>query len=76
VAAFRGRPYQYRCEWDAAKDDFSEEFALTPVDTETLSLVLERWAIWRSWEMAFHRGEVAQTTHPGLPGQHRKYAEL
>jgi hypothetical protein len=49
---------------------------LVEIDDGTVSLVLEQWEIWRQWEYAFHRGEVLQVTHPGLPGNHLRYAEL
>lgn len=41
-----------------------------------LSEVLEQHQIFRSWEAAFHQDQVESKTHPGLPGQDAKYAEL
>ena len=49
---------------------------LTPIDPDTLALAMEQWSIWREWEEAFHRGDVPQSTHPGLPGSHGRYTEL
>lgn len=76
IANFSGRPHYYCCEWCDEADDYTDVFLLTPIDEETLALALEQWSIWRQWELAFHRGEVALDTHPMLPGQHPRYAEL
>jgi hypothetical protein len=76
VADYSGKPHHYVCEWDPSADDYAETFVLNAIDKETLSLVLEQWRIWRDWELAFHRGERAQETHPKLPGQDKRYAEL
>ena len=76
IASYQGRPHHYLCEWDEARDDYSDTFRLTPIDEETFSLAMEQWSIWEQWESAFRRGEVAQSTHPALPGSNRRYAEL
>jgi hypothetical protein len=74
VADYLGRPHHYSCDWDLGVD--SDMFALIEIDEATLSRVLEQWEIFRQWEWAFHRGEVSEATHPGIPGQHQRYAEL
>lgn len=76
IAIFSGQPHHYDCEWNESKQDYGDTFVLTPVDHETLAVAMEQWSIWREWEDAFHRGEVPQSTHPGLPGAHARYAEL
>ena len=76
IAEYRGQPHHYNCEWNEAKGDYAETFMLTPIDQETLALAMEQWAIWRQWEGAFHRGEVPQSTHPGIAGASPRYAEL
>lgn len=76
IAEYSGKPHYYHCEWDEGEDDYADTFTLTPIDDETLSLALQQWAIWLEWEHKFHRGEVLISTHPGLPGQDQKYAEL
>jgi hypothetical protein len=76
VADYLGRPHHYSCEWDDGADDYAETFALVEIDDCTVSLVLQQWEIWRRWEYAFHRQEVPQATHPGLPGNDLHYAEL
>jgi hypothetical protein len=76
IASYLGRPHHYFCEWDEARGDYSDTFRLTPIDEETFSLAMERWSIWEQWDAAFRRGEVAQSTHPGLPGSNPRYAEL
>jgi hypothetical protein len=76
IAAVAGKPHYYHCEWNDSKDDYGETFVLTPIDQETFALAMEQWSIWREWEEAFHRGDALQSTHPGIPGSHARYAEL
>lgn len=76
IATYLGQPHHYDCEWDEVADDYANRFLLTPIDDEALALALEQWKIWREWEHRFHRGEVSQSTHPALPGQHSRYEEL
>src|SRR2546430_8411304 len=53
IADHGGQPYYYDCEWDEEADDYADIFILTPVDSDTLALALEQWAIWREWEDAY-----------------------
>lgn len=76
IASYQGQPHHYFCEWDEARGDYSHTFRLTPVDEETFSLAMEQWSIWEQWDAAFQRGEVAQSTHPALPGSNPRYEEL
>jgi hypothetical protein len=76
LAEYSGKPHYFHCEWNENEDDYADIFTLTPVDDETLSLAIEQWAIWLEWEHKFHKGELLQSTHPALPGQHQRYAEL
>ena len=46
------------------------------IDPEALSLTLEPEEIWRAWNSAFHRGDVALSTHPALPGQNPRFTEI
>ena len=76
IAAVGGELCHFSCEWDEAADDWAEHFALRRLNAELLILADEREMIWRAWDGAFHRGEVASSTHPGLPGQNARYAAL
>jgi hypothetical protein len=76
IAGYDGTPHSYNCEWNKGKQDYADTFVLMPVDPDTFALAMEQWSIWREWEDAFHRGDVPQSTHPGLPGSHPRYAEL
>ena len=49
---------------------------LRRVEGPTVALARERKAIFEAWKRAFHRGEATQETHPGIPGQHPRFAEL
>jgi hypothetical protein len=76
LADYRGRPHYYECSWNDAADDWNESYLLTPVESETLTLALEQWGIWRQWEHAHQRGEASSDTHPALSGQDSRYHEL
>lgn len=63
-----------RVEW--GNDDYLETFMLTHVIVKASALAIEQWSIWRQWELAFHRGAAPSETHPAIPNQHPRYAEL
>jgi hypothetical protein len=76
IADFMGVPHYFEQEWSEQEQDYLPIFSLKPIAQSTLIQVLEQWQIFRAWELAFHRGELEQSTHPGLPGQNARYAEL
>ena len=76
VADYNGKSHRYQSQWDEAADDWADTFTLTPVDQGTFELEMERWQIWRTWERAFHAGEVPHESHPGFGGKNRRYDEL
>jgi hypothetical protein len=57
IASFLGVPHLYECLFDEEKDGFSDQFLLTPIDTETFQLAMEDWSIWQRWEVAFKTGK-------------------
>jgi hypothetical protein len=76
IANYQGRPHLYECVFDEIKDNYSELFSLAPVDSETLQLAMEDWAIRRRWELAYHSGKTERDTHPALPQESARHAEL
>jgi hypothetical protein len=76
IANYRGEPHFYERVCDDAKDDNSELFRLTPIDAETFRVAMEDWNIWRRWESAFHNGKADINTHPALPHEAGRHAEL
>ncbi|HEX5705059.1 MAG TPA: hypothetical protein VFX97_17810 [Pyrinomonadaceae bacterium] len=76
IANYCGRPHHYECEWDHEKGNYGSTFVLTPITNETLTLALEQHEIFLRWERANLRGEIVDSTHPALPGQNARYAEL
>jgi hypothetical protein len=75
-AYFQGAPHYFAALWDESADDYENDFQLTPVSPEIMRLVSEHCEIFRSWSMAFHRGQTTNASHPALPGQNERYAYL
>jgi hypothetical protein len=76
IANYQGKPHLYDCIFDAAADDYSESFLLTPLDSELFRLAMEDWEIWQRWESAFHQGKADKDTHPALPSESSRHVEL
>ncbi|ANM30464.1 hypothetical protein ABI59_14130 [Acidobacteria bacterium Mor1] len=76
VATLGGQPVAYEREWDATADDYTEIYWLSPITDDALVLALEAWAIWRRWETAFHQGVATLDSHPALPEERARAAEL
>ncbi len=76
IANYEGRPHFYECIFDAATDDYSEVYRLTPLDAESFRLAMEDWKIWKRWKSAFHRDNTEIGTHPALPDDADRHAEL
>jgi hypothetical protein len=74
VADYMGTPHFYR--FDKKEDNYTETFLLKPIDNETFQLVVEQWAIWRKWELAFVRGEISHLSQTAVRSQDPKYSEL
>jgi hypothetical protein len=75
-ADFEGRPHLYLSPWDETIDDWSPIYGLAPVDPLTFAVAQEAWGIWRRWEEAFHSGRVETDSHPALPEDRARWAEL
>ena len=73
-----GLPHAYRSIWREDLDDWDpqDRYELSPVSAELLSLALEDWAIWQRWKDAFHSGRITDVSHPALPGDRDRHAEL
>jgi hypothetical protein len=74
VANFGDQPHFYDCCFD--RDGYTDLFLLTPLTLTQLEFVLEDWAIWRKWELAFHSGEATKATHPALPADRDRHEQL
>lgn len=75
VADFHGIPHIYKSRYA----DFSgghNTFQLMPINQDAFRLVLENWAIWRRWQAAFNEGRTTIETHPALPEDRARNAEL
>ncbi len=76
LASFQGQPYLYQSRFSDIDSDCNDTFLLSPVSPETLELALESWCIWLRWEAAFREGRTTEETHPSLPADSARSAEL
>ena len=76
IADFGGKPHHFRCEFDREADEYADVFLLTPIQASALVLVIERREISLRWKAAFEAGRVSLDTHPTLPEDRTRYAEL
>lgn len=76
IADYHGNPHLFESEWKDGEDLATDSFLLTPIDSNTLALALEDWAIWRRWETAFHQGRATHEFHPALPEDRARHEEL
>ena len=75
-ADFAGAPHAYRSIFRDDLDDYDPQYRLWPVSGEVLALAMEQWAIWNRWLDAYDAGEVDVTTHPALPADAARNAEI
>lgn len=76
VANFEGRPHVFECLFDDKRDEWSERYALSPIDEELLGLILEKQKIWRRWQKAFQEKQTPISTHPALPPDKEQHAAI
>ncbi len=46
IANYHGKPHYFESSFSDNKDDYINEFKLTPIDHRTLELAQEQWAIY------------------------------
>ncbi|WP_205944916.1 hypothetical protein [Pelagibius litoralis] len=76
VAFLNGRLHVFESVFDKARDEYSEEFNLTPIDEALLPLIEEKWKIWTRWATAYHAGKTSSDTNPALPADRPRHDEL
>ncbi len=76
IADYRSKPHFFESLFHDDDDRCIDEFKLTPIDSRTLELAQEQWAIYRAWEKRFHSGAEPLETHPGHGGVDTRYDEL
>ncbi|MES2040363.1 MAG: hypothetical protein V4495_21295 [Pseudomonadota bacterium] len=76
IASLNGVAHIYEAEFDHSSDEYGDQFFLSPIRPELLTLVLEDWQIWLRWEAAYKRGEVAHDTHPALPSERERHETI
>lgn len=76
VADYRGKPHIYELQFDLDEDEYTDRFLLSPIAPDLLLWVQESWEIWLRWEAAYRQGKVDIETHPTLPEDRERHAEL
>jgi len=49
---------------------------MSPISDDILALAIESWAMWLRWSAAFERKETTIETHPCLPEDRARHAEI
>lgn len=75
VAIHNGSPHYFWLR-DPLPKPRTAIFDLAPIDQSLVQAVSELETIWRKWDFAYHSGEVALSTHPGVKGNNPRYTEL
>jgi hypothetical protein len=76
VANYNRKPHHYACVFDEGSDEYSNLYHLTPLSASAFRAAMEAWKIWNRWKRAFHGGKTDRSTHPALPRDAKRYAEL
>ena len=76
IANYLGSPHFFDCIFSDEKQDYSNLYRLTHVTDQTFQLALEDWAIWTRWDHAFKAGQTSEKTHPALPEDAVRHAEI
>src|SRR5262249_25044796 len=76
VADYRSNPHYFKALFDEEKDDWSDVFLLTPLNSEAFQLFLESNRIWLRWKEAHKRGQASDESHPALPEDRERMSEL
>jgi hypothetical protein len=76
IADYLGQPHLFESDWRDFDGLDEDTFLLMPIDAATFTLALEKWAIWRRWETAFHQDKTTQETHPALPEDRDRHEDL
>jgi hypothetical protein len=71
-----GKPHIFRCRFDKAQDDWSEEYQLFEIDAATLELFKLKQIIWHRWRESFNTGKTDIKTHPALPEDRADFENL
>jgi hypothetical protein len=67
VADVGGVPHLYEKVFSEEEDDYINRYRVMPIDQELYSLLMESWAIFVRWRIAFDQGKTPLETHPALP---------
>jgi hypothetical protein len=76
VADYHGEPHWFENIFDEEHDTYSEDYRLTRLTPEESARAKELSEIFLRWRQAFDRGEVDLSSHPALPQDTERYAEL
>lgn len=76
VAMVSGVPHIYESEFDHSADEYGDTYFVAPIEGALLAAVLEDWEIWLRWNNAHRLGEVEMNSHPALPSDRPRHAEL
>lgn len=77
VASFEGKPVLYEAAWNVEEAGGGVDvYDLYPISDDLFALALEDWELWLRWDRAFFEGRTTRETHPVLPEDRARAAEI
>ncbi|MDJ0366983.1 hypothetical protein QMK33_17680 [Hymenobacter sp. H14-R3] len=76
IADYNGQPYFFESQWSNIGNGLGDWYKLSPVSKEVLQLELERWRLWKKYEVASKVKAVGEEHHPFLPSDQTRGEQL
>src|SRR5687768_23613 len=76
VADVDGVPHLYEKVFSEEENDYIDRYRVMPIDQQLYSLLMETWAIFVRWRIAFDQGKTSLETHPALPEDRDRHSLL
>jgi hypothetical protein len=74
-ADYSGQPHFIKLHDDPLNTSNKSIYGLTPISPQLFSRVVELAATFHDWELAYHAGKIALSTHPLQSGNNNGYKD-
>jgi hypothetical protein len=76
IAGVNGVICRFESRFDPSIDDYTDTFALWPIESAMLELEIEQWCIFVEWHTLHQAGNAGIESHPGNGGINPRWDEL